>query len=134
MAQFLPYVVAAAGVASAAQTRKAGIVASNEAKMEAKQEGDAARAREIERRRDLLRAIANQNARAGAMGVTTGGSIGGMIKSDINDARNDLLVDTANTRNRQRALRIGGRNSVKAGNAAAVSSLLDTAAKAYGAS
>ena len=59
----------ASGVYSAQQQKAAGKAANAEAQIAANREGDAARAREIERRRALLRAIASQNAAAGAGGV-----------------------------------------------------------------
>lgn len=132
MAQFIPLILTvAAGTAAAIQQRNAGIAVSNEAKLEAKKEGDAARGREIERRRDLIRAISSQNARAGALGIATTGSVGAIARADIRDAQNDLLTDSVNTQTRQSILRSQARNARAQGNLGAVTSLLDTGAKAY---
>lgn len=122
---------AAAGISSAYQAREAGKVANAEYKLQAVQEGDAARGREIERRRSLLSSLATQNAVAGAQGVGIQGSNAAIAGADIRNARNDLMIDTANTKTRQNLLRARGSNAQKAGNAQAISSLIDTAITTY---
>lgn len=124
-------VAAGAGIYSAYQQKKAGQIQAGELKAQARTEADAARQREIERRRDLLRALASQNAAAGAAGIETGGSLGGIIKRNIRENTNDLLVENANTQARQRALASRASNARKQGNVAATTSLLDTAASTY---
>lgn len=119
------------GVAKAYQTYKMGEVANAEAKLASKQAGDAARGREIERKRDLLKALATQNAHAGAQGVAIQGSNEAIARADIRDARNDLLADTANTRTQQRIYRARGRNAQSEARLGAVTSLLDTATGLY---
>ncbi len=113
-------------VIAANQQRLAGGVEKAEFKLQAKQAGDAARGREIERKRDLLKALATQVATAGAQGVAFQGSNVAIARADIRDARNDLLADTANTRTRQRILRARGSNAQLAANVAAVKSLSDS--------
>lgn len=127
--------MAASGIFAAVQQRNAGIIQSNALKAQARVEGDAAKQREIERRQVLMRTLAAQNARAGAMGVETGGSIGGIIRKDIKDNQQDLLVNSANYAAKRQALITGAANAEYTGNMQAVGSLLDTAAqgaKMYG--
>jgi hypothetical protein len=121
----------AAGVYSAAQTRKAGQEQKDQLRAQAKTEGVAAQQREIERRRNLIRALSSQNAAAGAAGITTDGSAGAIARADIRDAQNDLLYSTANSTARQRALRSQASNAARVGNTNAAVSLLDTADKGY---
>jgi hypothetical protein len=121
----------AAGVASAAMQYKAGQAQSAQYKEQAKSEEVAAGQREIERRRSLIRALSAQNASAGAAGVETSGSIGGIIRRDIKDNQNDLLYDSANTKTRQRAFRSRASNSVTQGTIGAATSLIDTGKTYY---
>jgi hypothetical protein len=118
MAQFVPValavVSAGAGVAAAAQQRRAGKMQEFQYKEQAKQEGDAARQREIDRKRNLLRALASQNAGAGASGADMAGSLQNIARVDIEDAADDLSIDRVNS-----------------GNIAAAGSLLDTANSTY---
>lgn len=100
-------------------------------KLEAKQEGDSAKQREIERKRNLLRALASQRASAAAMGAEFSGSLGNLAKVDIEEAATDLAVDSVNSARRQRALRLSGTEASRAGTAAAAGSLLDSANTAH---
>jgi hypothetical protein len=122
--------LAAAGFAAKAQ-HDAGVIQSAEYKLQAKQAGDAARGREIERKRDLLKALATQAATAGAQGVAMQGSNVAIARADINQSRNDLLTDTANARSQERILRSRAANARSSGNAAAVTSLLGAANTFY---
>jgi hypothetical protein len=122
----------AAGAGGAIMQRNAGIVQSQQMKAEAVKEGDGARQREIERKRNLLRALSHQSANAGASGVTLDGSLAGIARADIRDATNDLLVDRSNTRSRQNALRTGAKNAKRQGSLGAAVSLFDTGAKVAG--
>lgn len=115
------------GVASAVQQRNAGKDQEALLKSQAKNESIAAEQREIERRRSLVRALASQNAAAGAAGIETGGSASAIARADIRDAQNDLLYDTYNSSARQRALRSQASNAARIGNTNAAVSLLDTA-------
>lgn len=122
---------AAVGTYAAIQTKKAGDAASSEAKGQAVREADDARGREIQRRRNLVKSLAEQNAFAGATGQS-GGSLQAIARSDIRDANNDLLTDTVNSQARQRVLRSQGSNAQTQGNVSAVKSLFDTGTSIYG--
>lgn len=102
-------VAGASAVESARMQRRAGAISEAQSEIDAKAEGDAARQREIQRKRGLLRAISSQVARAGATGVAFEGSPRNIAQLDIDEANDDLLVDRANTRARQRGLRGQGR-------------------------
>jgi len=128
---FIPLMlVGSAGVASAAQTRNIGIAESQNLQFQAKQEADKARGREIERRRALLRALADQHAKAAAGGAEFSGSLGAIAQRDIQDATNDLLIDQANAGNRIASLIAGARTARQQGRLGAYASLLDTGARA----
>ena len=119
------------GVMQAYQQQQIGKVERAGYELERKQAGDAARGREIERKRDLLKALATQAATAGAQGVAMQGSNVGIAMADIRQARNDLLTDTANTKTQQRILRTRGINAQRAGNANAITSLVKSASDLY---
>ena len=119
----------AAGVGGAVAQRNAGIAQSQQMKAEAVKEGDGARQREIERKRNLLRALSQQSANAGASGTTFGGSVAGIARADIRDATNDLLVDKSNTKSKQNALITGAKNARSQANLGAAVSLFDTGTK-----
>lgn len=124
---------AVAGGLAAKSTYDAGQTAKAEAKIQSKQEGDAARAREIERKRALLSALSSQHARSGAQGVTMQGSNVAIAQRDINDNRQDLLYDTVNTRRAQRILRSRGQSASRSGTIGAITSIADTALNTYAA-
>jgi hypothetical protein len=115
---------AASGVYSAQQQKAAGKAANAEAQIAANREGDAARGREIERRRALLRAIASQNAAAGAGGVAVNAAT---LGADLMYATDDLMADRSNTLQTQSLLRLQGSNAKRAGKVGAFTTLLDTA-------
>jgi hypothetical protein len=92
-----------------------------EAEAESRREGDAARTREIERRRALMRALASQTAEAGAMGVAPDKAT---AKYDIESANLDSLTDTVNTRGTQNSLSARGRNASRAARYGAAADLL----------
>lgn len=127
----LTLATAALGVGSAVQAHKAGKVVEAENKLQAKAEGDAARTREIERKRALLRAVATQHASAAAGGIAFGGSQAAIARRDIEDFRNDLLADRANTATAQRILRARGQSARASGDLGAVRSLVDTGTSIY---
>ena len=120
----------ASGVMSAQAQRNAGIAERQMNTAQRRQEADAARQREVLRRQDLLKALANQNATAGALGIKVAGSTAAIANRDIRDARNDLMVDRVNTKRSAGILRAAGRNAATAGNTAANVSLIDTASRA----
>ncbi len=120
-----------AGVISAQQQRAAGKFQDAQAKIDAGAEGDASKQREIIRKRNLLRAISSQQAAAGATGVAFDeGSPRQIAQLDIDRATDDLFVDRASSRQRQRGLLAQGRAARFAGKAGAASTLLDTASGA----
>lgn len=86
----------------------------------------------IERRRDLLRVMAARNAAAGAAGIETSGSVAAIVKADIRDAADDLMYGEFNSAQRRQAHKLQSRAFRRAGNAKAVTSLLDGVAGAYG--
>lgn len=121
----------ASGAMSAISARNAGVAQSNELKYQAYTEGLAAKQREIDRRRDLMKALSSQNAATGAGGIELGGSFGGIIRRNIKDNQSDLLVDAAGVSARQQAMLLAAKNAKAQGNMQAVTSLLDTAGKVY---
>jgi hypothetical protein len=117
---------------SATAARNAGLAQSNDMKYQAYVEGLSAKQQEIDRRRSLLRALASANAAAGAGGIETSGSFGGIVRQSIKDNTNDLLIGAANASAKQQTLSIGARNARAAGNNNAAMSLLDTTGKIAG--
>lgn len=136
-AQAIPWILAAVTAASVAatvvETRNAGIATANNAAMQSRVEGDAAKQQEIQRRQQLMRALATQNAAAGAEGIETDGSVAAGARRQINQNENDLLVTDANASVRQSMLASQASNARAAGNLGAVASLLGGATKTYNA-
>jgi hypothetical protein len=127
--------VLGAGALQAGQQRRAGALMEIEHKEQAQQETDAARDREIERRRRLVSALAAQNAEAGALGAAPGvGSRAAVAIADAKRASYENLADRASTNRRAITLRTGGREARKQGNLQAGATLLSSAAGAYGVS
>jgi hypothetical protein len=122
----------AVGAYSAIQQKNLGDDQKAELKAQAKTEGVAAQQREVERRRNLIRALASQNAAAGAAGIETSGSVEALARRDIRDSHNDLLSNSINTQARQRALRSQASNAARAGRTNAATSLLDSGRQFYG--
>lgn len=123
----IPALIAGAGVAAASSQVAAGKMRNIEYKEQAQQEQDAARDREIDRRRRLVSALASQNAEAGALGATTGvGSGAAIALTDARRANYESLADRATTNRRSLMLRTAGKFARRQGNAAAVATLLDT--------
>jgi hypothetical protein len=127
----MAFLTLATGLLAASATRNAGIAQQQQYNYQAYTEGLAAKQREIDRRRDLMRALAAQNAAAGVGGIETGGSFGAIVRRNINENQNDLLVSQANLSARQMGLRTAGLNARSSANAGATVSLLDTAGKVY---
>jgi hypothetical protein len=117
------------GIASANAARAAGKHAEAQSVIDANAEGDAAREREIQRKKNLMRAISSQQARAGAVGINFGeGSPAAIANLDIAEAARDGAIDNANTKQRQRSLRSQGRAARFACSTKSATTLLDTAA------
>lgn len=110
-------------------TYQAGQAAKAQYKEQAKQEASSARQREIDRRRELLSALASQVASAGAMGVSTraGTGLAGIAQYDINASRKDMLADRVNTGRSRNMLLKAGKNASTMGGIGAAASLLDSA-------
>lgn len=129
MAQALPYIlVAASTVVSIKGQKDAANAAQTEARVESRREGDAARSREIQRRRALLRSLASQNASAGAAGVAPNSTV---ANADIQYAVDDLMTDRGNTSSVQAQLALQAKNAGRASRIGIASSLLDGASKTY---
>ncbi len=135
MGQFAaPLMMAATAIGgglSAYQTYQAGTSEAAQQKLRIRQEQDSARGREIERKRSLLRALANQNAVAGAQGVAMSGGKEAIARQDIKFAAEDLLTDRAATGMRIAGYRAAASNARKAGTIGAATSLLDTGVKVW---
>lgn len=129
MAWFAIAAVVVAGAAEGVQRRNAGIIQSQQYKQAAVAEGDAARGRELDRRRVLIKTLAARDAYAGASGQTTGGSIATLNMKDINDASNDLLYDRGSTAAKQRAYTSGASNAQQQGNIGAIGSVFEAGTK-----
>jgi hypothetical protein len=127
----LAAVALGSGALAAGQQYRAGKQMQIQYKQEAAQEGDQARQREIERKRNLLRALASQRASAAASGANMEGSLANLAQVDIEQAANDLEYDTVNSSRRGRVLRSAGREAVQSGTIAAGASLLDSGVNTY---
>jgi len=122
-----PLRLASGAITAQAQSR-AGKIALVQSRIDANTEGDAAREREILRKKQLRRALSSQLAQAGATGVKFAeGSPARIAQLDIEAAERDLAIDTATTKQRQRALISQGKSARAASKAQATVSLLDTA-------
>ncbi len=132
MGQFaLAAVALGSGVLAAGAQIRSGALQEYQFKEEAAQEGDAAKQREIDRKRNLLRALASQRAGAAAGGAEFSGSLGNLARVDIEQAATDLEYDKTNTKRRQRVLKASGREAVKGAELAAGGSLIDSGKKGY---
>lgn len=94
----------------------------------AKSEADAARDREIDRRRRLVSALSSQNAEAGAVGAAPGiGSRKAIALSDARRASYESLADKANTGRRSLMLRAAGKQAKRQGTTNALVTAMGTA-------
>ena len=118
------------GVKEAELHRFAGKAEQLQSVIDAAAEGDAARNRAILRKKNLLRAISSQQAKVGAAGIAfSEGSPARIAQLDIDEATEDLLIDTASTRQAQRQRLAQGRAARFVGKQKSTITLLDTAAK-----
>lgn len=125
---------AAAG-ASAYASHESGVAASNQAKMKARVASEQATQQQISQRQNLMRALASQNAAAGAGGISTGGSFGANAQRQITQNQNDLLVTGAGASAQIEAYNQQASSSSLIGNIGAAGSLMDAAgdaSKGYG--
>jgi hypothetical protein len=115
---------------SAYAQHQAGEAQKNDATMRARQAGLEAGQKQINIRQNMLKALASQNAAAGAAGIGTGGSFGANVNRQITQNSNDLLALNADTSAEQSQYNAQGSNAVTTGNLKAGSSLLDAGASA----
>lgn len=92
--------------------------------MQAQQEADAAKDRELQRKQQLIAAIASQRATRGAQGITMAGSPAGMIQSDIDSYSYGSTLDAANTSMAQQQYLTSGKYAAKSGYTSAANTLL----------
>lgn len=128
-AALLAAVAIGGGLSAMAQIR-AGQAESVALKEKATQEQDSARDREIQRRRQLIRTLASQNAIAGASGVDpTAGSMQAIALRDIRDAETESIMDRSVTGRRTALLRMQAKQAKQQGYLGAGATVLDTAFK-----
>lgn len=137
MAAAVPYIVAAATVGSAyagiRSSRNAAKATEIQYQEQAKDEQSAARDREIERRRNLVRALSSQAAAAGAAGIDPSvGTRKAIAITDIKNANTDSLVDRSRSNRRSLLLRQAGSNARAQGNLQAAGTALDAGASVAG--
>ncbi len=113
--------------ASAFEQHKAGVAQANDAAMRSRQAGLEAGQKQINIRQNMLKALASQNAAAGAAGIGTGGSFGANVGRQIKQNQNDLLALSSDTSATQSQYAAQGVNARASGNVKAGSSLLDAA-------
>lgn len=115
---------------SAYEEHKAGQAQASDAAMRSRQAGLEAGQKQINIRQNMLKALASQNAAAGAAGIGTGGSFGANVNRQISQNQNDLMALSADTSSTQAQYGAQGRNAAATGNIKAGASLLDAAGSA----
>ena len=118
--------VAGAGV-SAYSSHEAGVAQSNDAKAKATQATLEGTQKQIQIRQTMLKALASQNAAAGASGIGTGGSFGANVNRQITQNQSDLLALSADTSSEQQQYGLQASSATATGNLKAGASLLDAA-------
>lgn len=118
-----------AAVGTAYEQHVSGVAASNQAKDKARIASDQATQQQINQRQNLLKALASQNAQAGAGGIGTGGSFGANVQRQITQNQNDLLVTSAGASAQIQGYNQQAHSDITQGNIGAGTSLLDGAAK-----
>jgi hypothetical protein len=98
--------------------------------MRSRQAGLEAGQKQINIRQNMLKALASQNAAAGAAGIGTGGSFGANVNRQISQNQNDLLALSADTSAEESQYGAQGRNAIAGGNVKAGASILDAGASA----
>lgn len=114
-------------LASAYGSMEAGKTAKGEAKVSMAVDSLQAKQREVDRKEALLRALASQNAMAGASGVGLEGTPSQIMMQDIEAAKKAQARDTAGTRISGIAKRARGDTAYQAGRMAAMTTLLEDA-------
>lgn len=115
---------------SAYEQHKAGVAQAADAAMRSRQAGLEAGQKQINIRQNMLKALASQNAAAGAAGIGTGGSFGANVNRQISQNQNDLLALSADTSAEESQYGAQGRNAIAGGNVKAGASILDAGASA----
>jgi hypothetical protein len=115
---------------SAFEQHKAGVAQAADAAMRSRQAGLEAGQKQINIRQNMLKALASQNAAAGAAGIGTGGSFGANVNRQISQNQNDLLALSADTSAEESQYGAQGRNAIAGGNVKAGASILDAGASA----
>lgn len=123
-----PYLAAAGAIAGAVATHQAGTAQKADAAMKSRQAGLEAGQKQISIRQNMLKALATQNAAAGASGIGTGGSTGANIGRQITQNSSDLLALSADTSAEQSQYAAQGENAMTGANVKAGASLLDAGA------
>lgn len=124
--------VAAAGVEAYSSIQQ-GNAAANVAKQKARQEQITETQKQIDMRRNMLRALASQNAGTlGAVGTGGATSFGANARRQITQGQNDLLVSKANQSAQVSLLDQSAANDRAAGTLGAVGDVFGGAAKAAG--
>ena len=130
MAQAAPYLYYAAFAAVAYTEYQSGQVEAAAHKAAAEEEKTAARAREIERREKLLRAIASRNVGSAAGGTSLEGTDIALINRDFSEFSMDQLTDSAMTSARVKSLRYAATNAKRIGTIRAAGTLFQMGAAA----
>jgi hypothetical protein len=117
----------ASGAASARQSVVAGKAQKVEYEVAADQERDAAKARELDRRSRLVRALSSQVTTRAAQGLSMEGSPAAIAQADASAADLAGLTDRVNTSRTTLSLRRQGRQAARSGRISAATTLLDTA-------
>jgi hypothetical protein len=121
---------AISGLGSAYEKHVQGVALSNDDKMKARQASLEAGAKQISLRQNMLRALASQNAMAGAGGIGTGGSFGANVGRQISESQNDLMALKSNGSAQTQQYNSQAGAASQAGNVGAGLSLFDTGANA----
>lgn len=126
LSQTMVGITAAASVGGGYASHQAGQVQSDALKAQAREERDAAREREVERKRRLISALSSQSAMRGAQGGDIGvGSLRAVAQSDIKTAERDSLYDARRTSARRRSLLTSASAARRQGNIEGAVTLAD---------
>jgi hypothetical protein len=125
-------VVAAASTAVAAKSaHDQGVVQAATAKEQALTDQQSLQQKELDRRRQLVSALASQNAAAGAYGVQTDGSLGASMNYQISQEQQDALATSAGASATSEMLTDQGRNAMLGANATAAGDVASGITKTY---
>lgn len=112
--------------AAAYESHEQGVATKNADKRKARVEADSERTKQIGMRQNMLRALASQNASAGA----GGGSVNkANTMRQLTEGQNDIMVSQSNSSAQVSLLDAAGRNAAAAGNIGAVGDIAGGVAK-----